>query len=82
MFESSYHPELVKDDVDIISKLLYPLRGPEKLDAEDLQDMDPRLHAPKTRETDLECRQMLMEALLLLTAERVGRDALKRKKAV
>jgi len=82
LFDKECHSYVIGKDIDIIPKLLFPLRGPELLDAKDIDGMDPSLHDAKPRETDVECLTMLLEALLLLTAEKQGRHALKKKQAV
>jgi hypothetical protein len=67
--------------IAITKHLLYPLAGPEALDVDEKQGLDPDvwLEGPdKVRETDHLTRLWLVEAILLLcTTGRVSRDTLR-----
>jgi len=59
------------NEVNIGSHILYPLAGPEELDMDEKQGMDPDLwiEGPdKVREPDITTRLLLVEAILLLCA--------------
>ena len=68
-------------EVNVISKILYPLAGPEELDVDEKRGMDPDLwlEGPdKIRETDQVTRVLLVEAILLLCATgRKSRESLR-----
>jgi hypothetical protein len=68
-------------EVKIISHILYPLAGPEELDLDEKQGMDPDLwlQGPdKNREVDGATRLHLVESLLLLCASgRKSRETLR-----
>jgi len=71
--------------VKITTHLLYPLAGPEELDVDDKQGLDPDLwlEGPdKKREPDHATRLFLVEALLLLCASgRASRETLRLQRA-
>uniref|UniRef100_A0A3P9HEN2 Protein HGH1 homolog n=1 Tax=Oryzias latipes TaxID=8090 RepID=A0A3P9HEN2_ORYLA len=82
-FDHTYHLWLLSDAVDILPFLLLPLAGPEELTEEENEGLPVDLqYLPddKKREADPDIRKMLLEALLLLTATRAGRKALRDKK--
>ena len=59
------------NEVNILTHILYPLAGPEELDMDEKQGMDPDLwlEGPdKIREPDMTTRLFLVEAILLLCA--------------
>lgn len=69
------------NEVQVVSKILYPLAGPEELDLDDKRGMDPDLwlEGPdKKRESDKVTRQLLVEAILLLSASgRKSRESIR-----
>lgn len=82
IFDSRTHEWLLAEDVDILSKLLLPLRGPEVYDDEDTQLLPKLLqHAPteKEREKDLESKAMIIDSLLLLASTSDGRTTMRAK---
>lgn len=71
------------DQLDIPSKVMYLLAGPEPLDEEDKAGMHPsvyRLGDKKKRENDRHVRLYAVDSLLLLCTTRNGRNELRRKK--
>ncbi|KAI9209911.1 uncharacterized protein BJ171DRAFT_594922 [Polychytrium aggregatum] len=84
-FDVKYHAELLRnEELNLLVYILLPLMGPEDYDEDDYEGMPAELQLlepTKTRETDANLRQMLVEALLLLTNTRNGRDYLRAKKA-
>ncbi|KAJ0408415.1 hypothetical protein ATCC90586_009190 [Pythium insidiosum] len=71
------------DQLDVPSKLVYLLAGPEPLDADEKLGMHPdvyKLGDKKKRENDRHVRLACIEALLLLCTSRNGRNDLRRKK--
>jgi hypothetical protein len=68
-------------EIRIVKYLLYPLAGPEHLDLEEKQGLDPDvwMEGPdKVRESDRDARRFLVEAILLLcTAGRKAREQLR-----
>ncbi|XP_024126719.1 protein HGH1 homolog isoform X2 [Oryzias melastigma] len=82
-FDHTHHLWLLSDAVDILPFLLLPLAGPEELTEEENDGLPVDLQylpEDKKREEDPDIRKMLLEALLLLTATKAGRKALKDKK--
>jgi len=82
LFDSCYHPWALGDEVDILSKLLMPLRGPEKYDDEDAIRLPVSLRnvsSEKKREEDLESRSMIVDTLLLLASTTLGRELMRKK---
>lgn len=73
------------NEVDIVPKILYPLAGPEELDIDEKQGMDPDLwlEGPdKVREKDQLTRMLLVESILLLcTGGRKPRTQIRLHKA-
>ncbi|XP_030046119.1 protein HGH1 homolog [Microcaecilia unicolor] len=83
-FESSCHEWLLSDDVDLLAFLLLPLAGPEELSEEEMERLPLDLQylpEDKKREDDPDIRKMLIEAIMLLTATKVGRQVVKEKGA-
>eukprot|EP00753_Platysulcus_tardus_P013897 PLAT3892.2.p1 GENE.PLAT3892.2~~PLAT3892.2.p1 ORF type:complete len:406 (+),score=177.50 PLAT3892.2:26-1219(+) len=83
-FEVEAHPFLLSAEINIIPELLVPLAGPEEFDEDDREGMDVRLYiegASKVREVDDLVRRRIVEALLLLTTTRPGREELRKAKA-
>jgi hypothetical protein len=82
LFNNKFHNYLM-DEVDILSILLEPLRGPEVFPPDELEGMPERLKhvsLDKERDNDLECRQMLVDCLLLLTSNLHGRELMRKKR--
>lgn len=69
------------NEAKILSHILYPLAGPEELDIDEKQGMDPDLwiEGPdKVREPDIATRLLLVESILLLCATgRKSRETLR-----
>eukprot|EP00560_Eucampia_antarctica_P006977 CAMPEP_0197829058 /NCGR_PEP_ID=MMETSP1437-20131217/5530_1 /TAXON_ID=49252 ORGANISM="Eucampia antarctica, Strain CCMP1452" /NCGR_SAMPLE_ID=MMETSP1437 /ASSEMBLY_ACC=CAM_ASM_001096 /LENGTH=445 /DNA_ID=CAMNT_0043430535 /DNA_START=22 /DNA_END=1359 /DNA_ORIENTATION=- len=69
------------NEVNIVSHILYPLAGPEELDIDEKQGMDPDLwiEGPdKLREPDMTARLLLVESILLLCSSgRKSRELLR-----
>lgn len=79
-FNSEDHEWLLSPEVDILSYLLLPLAGPEEFDDEDNDKLPINLqYLPETkeRESDLDIRIMLLEALAQLCATKRGREILR-----
>ncbi|KAI8359514.1 hypothetical protein B0O80DRAFT_440437 [Mortierella sp. GBAus27b] len=78
------HSEFLdEDDINVLPYILLPLCGPEEFDIDDMEGMpeDIQLLPPtKKREADAHLRETLLEALVLLTTTRPGRDYLRSKK--
>lgn len=72
------------NELDITKHLLYPLHGPEELEAENRTGLEPELwlEGPeKVREPDRDVRLLLVETLLLLCATgRKSRETLRAKR--
>ncbi|KAF9582971.1 hypothetical protein BGW38_010505 [Lunasporangiospora selenospora] len=83
-FSVDNHPALLDEqDINVLPYILLPLCGPEEFDIDDMEGMpeDIQLLPPtKTRESDAHLRETLLEALILLTSTRPGRDYLREKK--
>lgn len=83
LFEFDYHEWLLSEEVDILTHLLLPLRGSDVFSDKESEGMSPKLrNVPpnKTRESDRECRRMIIDCLTLLTATRNGRETMRAKK--
>ncbi|XP_076180006.1 protein HGH1 homolog [Ptiloglossa arizonensis] len=81
-FDVQDHEWLLSPQVDILSYLLLPLAGPEEFDDDDNDKLPVNLQylpETKTRESDLDIRIMLLEALDQLCATRHGRKVLRDK---
>lgn len=67
IFITDHHEWLLSPEVDILPFLLLPLAGPEEFDEEDNEKLPldlQYLEQEKQRETDIDIRKMLLEALL------------------
>ncbi|XP_077209671.1 protein HGH1 homolog [Paroedura picta] len=76
-FDHGNHKWLLSDHVDILPFLLLPLAGPEEFTEEELEKLPLDLQylpPEKQREPDPDTRKMLLEAILLLTATKPGRQ--------
>ncbi|KAK6642186.1 hypothetical protein RUM44_013909 [Polyplax serrata] len=83
-FETDHHEWLLSPEVDILPFLLLPLAGPEEFDEEDNEKLPldlQYLEQEKQRETDIDIRKMLLEALLQLCATKYGREYFRSKNA-
>ncbi|XP_054906135.1 protein HGH1 homolog [Poeciliopsis prolifica] len=81
-FDHAHHAWLLSDAVDVLPFLLLPLAGPEELTEEENEGLPVDLQylpEDKQREADPDIRKMLLETLLLLTATKTGRLALRQK---
>lgn len=73
--KKDYHEKLLlSKDIDILSRLLLPLAGPEEFDLdemdklpEDLQYLPPN----KEREADPDVRTMLIETIMMVNVQNV-----------
>eukprot|EP01126_Amoeba_proteus_P048936 TRINITY_DN5684_c0_g2_i3.p1 TRINITY_DN5684_c0_g2~~TRINITY_DN5684_c0_g2_i3.p1 ORF type:complete len:341 (+),score=78.96 TRINITY_DN5684_c0_g2_i3:278-1300(+) len=82
LFESRFHSWVLGPDIDILPKLLLPLRGPEKYETDDLEGMPVELqHVPedKSRDPDLETRARIVDCLLLLLSNKASREDMRKK---
>lgn len=64
------HPKLLDPNIDLISRILLPLAGPEEFDEEDNEKLPLDLQylpSDKMREPDPVIRQMLLEILMQVT---------------
>lgn len=78
---SENHPKLLDPNIDLISRILLPLAGPEEFDEEDNEKLPLDLQylpSDKMREPDPVIRQMLLEILMQLSATRFGRDIMRK----
>ncbi|XP_037566124.1 protein HGH1 homolog [Dermacentor silvarum] len=79
-FETESNEWLLSPDVDILSRLLYPLMGPEELDDDEMEKLPLDLQYlgnDKQREGSPEIRQMLIEAITQLCATKKCREHIK-----
>ncbi|XP_070389956.1 protein HGH1 homolog [Dermacentor albipictus] len=79
-FETESNEWLLSTDVDILSRLLYPLMGPEELDDDEMEKLPLDLQYlgnDKQREGSPEIRQMLIEAITQLCATKKCREHIK-----
>lgn len=75
-FQHEHHEWLLSDAVDVLPVLLLPLAGPEELPDHEMEQLPIELQylpEDKEREPEHDIRQMLLEALLLLSATKAGR---------
>ncbi|XP_048338568.1 protein HGH1 homolog [Sphaerodactylus townsendi] len=83
-FDYERHEWLLSDQVDVLPFLLLPLAGPEEFPEEEMErlPLDLQYLPPeKQREPDPDIRKLLLEAVLLLTATKPGRQAVRQKGA-
>ncbi|NXI42382.1 HGH1 protein, partial [Galbula dea] len=81
-FEYEDHEWLLGEEVDILPFLLLPLAGPEELPEDEMERLPVDLQylpQDKLREEEPDIRRMLLEAMLLLTATRAGRQMVRDK---
>lgn len=77
-----YHEWLLGDEVDILPFLLLPLAGPEEFPEDEMERLPVDLQylpPDKQREEEPDIRKMLLEAIMLLTATKAGRHAVREK---
>jgi len=83
-FDIHFHTSLLNENkLNVLPYLLLPLAGPEEYDEDDVDGMPEELQflePTKQRESDAKIRAMLLEALLLLTTSREGRDVQRTRK--
>ncbi|KAK9766856.1 Protein hgh1 [Basidiobolus ranarum] len=83
-FATQSHSDLLDEDqINILPSILLPLCGPEEFDLDDMDGMPEEvqlLPETKKREADPHLRSTLLEALVLLTTTREGREILRAKK--
>ncbi|KAG0245483.1 hypothetical protein BGW41_000110 [Actinomortierella wolfii] len=83
-FSVENHPAMLdENDINVLPYLLLPLCGPEEFDLDDMEDMPQEvqlLPPDKKREADAHLRETLLEAIVLLTSTREGREYLRAKK--
>ncbi|XP_060099019.1 protein HGH1 homolog [Heteronotia binoei] len=81
-FDYGHHEWLLSDDVDVLPFLLLPLAGPEELPEDEMEKLPLDLQylpPEKQREPDPEIRKMLLQAILLLTATKPGRQLVRER---
>nr|CAB3252703.1 protein HGH1 homolog [Phallusia mammillata] len=81
-FEYESHEWLLSDKVDLLSHVLLPLAGPEEFTDEENDSLPLDLQylpSDKTREPDPDVRNILLDTLILLCADKPGRTYLKSK---
>ncbi|XP_072855559.2 protein HGH1 homolog isoform X1 [Pogona vitticeps] len=81
-FDHRHHEWLLSEAVDLLPFLLLPLAGPEEFPEEEMErlPLDLQYLPPeKQREPDPDIRKMLLEAILLLTATKPGRQRVREK---
>ena len=78
-FENHLQENVLKKegaDVNVMTFLLSKLRGTKELSEDDKDAMSPALHTPRKMEPSLECRKLILDALLLLACHRPSREVL------
>ncbi|KAI8984579.1 hypothetical protein BDF20DRAFT_860675 [Mycotypha africana] len=82
-FETREHERLLDvDDINMLPFILLPLCGNEEYDMDEFEQFPEEIQLlddDKKREIDPKLRAMLLEALLLLTSTRFGREYLRKK---
>ncbi|XP_062986030.1 protein HGH1 homolog [Elgaria multicarinata webbii] len=81
-FDHGSHEWLLSEDVDVLPFLLLPLAGPEEIPEDEMErlPLDLQYLPPeKQREPDPDIRKMLLEAIMLLTATKPGRQLVREK---
>jgi len=82
LFEATNHPWFLSDEVDLLSELLIPLRGPEVYSPEEIAQLPNKIKqvpADKKREADPEICAMTADCLLLLASTKFGRETMRAK---
>ena len=78
-FENHLQESILKkegSDVNVMTFLLSNIRGTKELTEDDKDGMNPALYAPRKMEPSLECRKLILDALLLLACYRPSREVL------
>lgn len=78
-FENHLQESILKKedgDVNVMTFLLSNIRGTKELTEDDKDGMNPSLYAPRKLEPSLECRKLILDALLLLACYRPSREVL------
>lgn len=78
-FENHLQESILKkegSDVNVMTFLLSNIRGTKELTEDDKEGMNPALYAPRKMEPSLECRKLILDALLLLACYRPSREVL------
>nr|XP_056710565.1 protein HGH1 homolog [Euleptes europaea] len=81
-FDYGHHEWLLSDQVDVLPFLLLPLAGPEEFPEDEMERLPVDLQylpPEKQREPDPDIRKMLLEAILLLTATKPGRQVVRQR---
>ncbi|KYQ92105.1 armadillo-like helical domain-containing protein [Tieghemostelium lacteum] len=85
---SEIHQEyiLTSEAIDILTIILLPIRGNDRLDDDEMKGMSPKLQNSEIpldnqREQDKECRKMLIDSLIFLTKTKKAREYMREKKA-
>lgn len=81
-FDYDCHEWLLSERVDLLPFLLLPLAGPEEFPEDEMEKLPLDLQylpPEKQREPDPDIRKMLLEAILLLTATKPGRQLVRQK---
>ncbi|XP_066481435.1 protein HGH1 homolog isoform X2 [Tiliqua scincoides] len=81
-FDYECHEWLLSETVDLLPFLLLPLAGPEEFPEDEMEKLPLDLQylpSEKQREPDPDIRKMLLEAILLLTATKPGRQLVREK---
>jgi hypothetical protein len=79
-FRSESHPHLLSPDVNVLSRVLLPLCGPEEYPLDEVDRMPPDLQLlpeGKQREQDAAIRALHLETLLLLCSTKDGRKVMR-----
>jgi len=79
-FEKENHNWLLSEDIDLLSRLLLPLAGPDTFTAEENESLPidlQFLEDDKKREEDPEIRKLLLETIMQLCITRKCRDVLR-----
>ncbi|RKP04701.1 putative DNA-binding protein HGH1, partial [Thamnocephalis sphaerospora] len=82
-FDTESHMILLSDELGLLPYVLLPLCGAEEFDEDDMEGMPDDLQLlpdDKVREIDERLRRTLLEALVLLTTTRSGRDMMRQRK--
>ena len=70
-FNLDYHEKLLFDeDIDLLTRLLLPLAGPEEFDSDDMEKLPLDLQylpPDKKREEDPDIRIMILETLMIVS---------------
>eukprot|EP01132_Coremiostelium_polycephalum_P009329 gene9329-11442_t len=75
---SEIHHDYILNDIGILSTLILPIRGSDQLTDDEMNGLDIIYHnksipSDNKRESDLECRKMLIDSLVFLTGTKKAR---------